>query len=329
MKPLYIITGANGHLGNTIISLLLETDCEIRGLILPQETGSNLDRVYYIQGNICDQNSLRPLFDQTDGRDVYVIHTAGLISIQPHISRQLYQVNVIGTKNMLELSKEYHVKKFLYTSSVHALPISNQLSIIKEVHHFSSTMVEGGYAKSKAEASQAVLDASKDGLCTIITHPSGIIGPNGNTSNHLVQMLMDDIQGKLPACIRGGYDFVDVRDVAKGCLLALQYGRCGECYILSNRYYEIKDVLAMIHQIAGKHTLPTLPMWMAKLASPIMCQYARLKHQRPLYTPYTLMTLQSNARFSHDKASKELGYYPRDLYETMKDTIAWYYASHR
>ena len=87
---------------------------------------------------------------------------------------------------------------------------------------------------------------------------------------------------------------MDVRDVANGCLLALEKGSCGNCYILSNRYYEIKDVLAMAHQITGRRKLPVLPLWLAKAASPIMCKYAKIRHQRPLYTPYTLSTLQSN-----------------------------------
>ena len=325
MKRLYIITGANGHLGNTIISLLPNTACEIRGLILPQETCIDHDNVHYIKGDVCDMDSLEPLFSNIEDKEVYVIHTAGIINIQPHVSPKLYQVNVNGTKNMLELSKRYHVKRFLYTSSVHAIPEKNNLTLIKEINHFSQSSVEGGYAKTKAEASQAVLEASNNGLCTMIVHPSGILGPNGNSSNHLVQMVVDYIQGKLPACVNGGYDFVDVRDVANGCLLALEKGSCGNCYILSNRYYEIKDVLAMAHQITGRRKLPVLPLWLAKAASPILCKYAKIRHQRPLYTPYTLSTLQSNSRFSHDKATKELGYYPRDLYDTIKDTIDWYY----
>lgn len=203
MKRLYIITGANGHLGNTIISLLSNTACEIRGLILPQETCIDHDNVHYIHGDICDMDSLAPLFYDIVDKEVYVIHTAGIINIQPHVSPRLYQVNVNDTKNMLELSKRYHVNKFLYTSSVHAIPEKNNLALIKEVSHFSQASVEGGYAKTKAEASQAVLDASKNGLCTIIVHPSGILGPNGNSSNHLVQMVVDYIQGKLPACVNG------------------------------------------------------------------------------------------------------------------------------
>lgn len=96
MKRLYIITGANGHLGNIIISLLSDTTCEIRGLILPQEICVDHDNVHYIRGDVCDKDSLIPLFSEIEDKEVYVIHTAGIIDIQPYVSPKLYQVNVNG-----------------------------------------------------------------------------------------------------------------------------------------------------------------------------------------------------------------------------------------
>ena len=128
---------------------------------------------------------------------------------------------------------------------------------------------------------------------------------------------------RLPACVSGGYDFVDVRDVAAGCIAAAEKGRTGECYILSNRHYEVKDVLKMVKDVGGGRRLPVLPMWMAKAAAPAMERIAKWKKIRPLYTKYSLYTLRSNDRFSHDKATRELNYHPRDLYQTIRDTILW------
>ena len=96
----------------------------------------------------------------------------------------------------------------------------------------------------------------------------------------------------------------------------------GECYILSNRYYEVTEVLKMARSIIeGK--IPTLPLWIAKASVPLICRIARLKKRRPLYTRYSLYALTSNGRFSHDKATAELNYKPRDLYVTISDTIRW------
>lgn len=324
MKKRYIITGANGHLGKTIIELLENQKQEIRGLILPHEHVENSPHTTYYHGDITNIESLEALFDDSAWRTLIVIHTAGIIDIQKKVSSRLYDVNVNGTKNIISLCLKHHVKKFLYISSVHAIPETDKISILHEVDHFSPDTVNGGYAKTKAEASQAVLDAVKQGLSTIIVHPSGILGPHGDISNHLVQMVVQYIQGSLPACVNGGYDFVDVRDVAQGCLLALEKGKAGECYILSNRYYDIKDVLEMVRVETGRKKLSVLPFWLAKAAAPFMVWYAKARGIRPLYTSYTLDTLQSNAHFSHDKATKELGYYPRDLMETIKDTVTWY-----
>ena len=137
-------------------------------------------------------------------------------------------------------------------------------------------------------------------------------------------MVNDYIHGRLPACVVGGYDFVDVRDVAYGCLAAAERGKCGECYILSNRHYEVRDVLEMVRDVQGKRKLlPVLPMWMARAAVPIINWIAKCRKKRPLYTKYSLYTLKSNDRFSHDKATCELNYRPRDLYQTIADTVAW------
>ena len=135
--------------------------------------------------------------------------------------------------------------------------------------------------------------------------------------------LKDYLNGKLPACVRGGYDFVDVRDVARGCLLAAEKGRRGECYILSNRHYEISDLLRMARHTGGGRRIPVLPIWMAKAGMPILERISGTNGERALYTTYALYTLNSNDRFSHDKAARELGYHPRDLYITIRDTVKW------
>ena len=119
-----------------------------------------------------------------------------------------------------------------------------------------------------------------------------------------------------------GYDFVDVRDVASGCLLAAEKGRKGECYILSDKYCEIREVLDIAGEVSGKKKLPVLPLWMAKLAAPFMQLHSRRKKQRPLYTAYSLHVLGSGERFSHKKATEELGYSPRDLRLTIRDMVA-------
>ncbi len=323
MKRIFIVTGAAGHLGSVIVRMLLHRGEQVRGLILPTEHGKDGENIRYRKGDVRKKESLRPLFENAEDAQLYVIHTAGIIDISENVSPQMYAVNVEGTKNILELCREYGVKRLLYVSSVHAIPEKTDLEVLGEVRHFSPELVVGGYAKTKAEATQAVLDEVQRGLDAVIVHPSGILGPYDPSGNHLVQLVKDYITGKLPACVRGGYDFVDVRDVAYGCIQAIEKGKKGECYILSNRHYEIKEVLKIARHFCKGKKIPVLPMWMAKAAAPLMAAVSKRRKARPLYTKYSLYTLTSNDRFSHDKATRDLGYRPRDLYQTIRDTVYW------
>ncbi len=320
---IFIVTGAGGHLGSALVRLLTGEGEAVRALLLPGQQAPKAPCVRYFYGDVTDKESLRPLFDGMKGRELYVVHAAGIVDISGEVSERLWQVNVGGTKNVLELCREYSAKRLVYVSSVHAIPEREAPFVQREVKDFSPGAVVGGYAKSKAVATRAVLDAAAGGLDAVVVHPSGILGPYDSAGNHIVQLVADYIRGKLPACVKGGYDFVDVRDVAKGCLLAAQKGRAGECYILSNGRYEIRDLLKMIRRFHGGKRLCTLPAWAARAALPGLKLYAKARKQRPLYTRYSLYTLGSNSRFSHDKATAELGYCPRDMSVTLKDTVNW------
>lgn len=317
MERLFIITGADGHLGGTLIRLLRRRKAMVRGLVLPGHMSPVGDGVTYFQGDVCQPESLEPLFqDIPAGTWVCLIHTAGIVDISGEVLPLVRAVNVDGTKHILSLCQKHAVDRLVYVSSVHAIPEGDKTQVLHEITHFDPDAVVGGYAKTKAEATQAVLDA-------VVVHPSGILGPYDRSGNHLVQLVNDYLQGKLPACVTGGYDFVDVRDVALGCLLAAEKGRKGECYILSNRHYEVRELLSILRSVAGGRRLPVLPMWMARAAAPGLQWLARRQKKRPLYTSYSLYTLRSNDKFSHDKATAELGYRPRDLVQTLRDTAAW------
>lgn len=323
MEKTYLVTGACGHLGGTLVRLLERTGAQVRGLRLPSEQARDRAHVTYYPGDVRDRDSLRPLFRGLAGREVVVFHTAAIVDISGEATPQMVDVNVNGTKNILALCREYGVKRLVYVSSVHAIPEKDGYAVLREVDRFSPQQVTGGYAKTKAEATQAVLDAAAQGLDAVVVHPSGILGPFDGTGNHLVQLVKEYAGGKLPACVKGGYDFVDVRDVAAGCLAAAEKGRSGQCYILSNRHYEVQEVLAMAKTLCHGRRLPVLPMWMAQAAEPLLGWVARVKKQRPLYTKYSLYTLRSNDRFDHGKATAELGYRPRDLRQTVRDTLRW------
>ena len=307
-----------------ILRILKEQNVEIYALLMPDENPIiNHPGIHYIYGDVCRTESLQPLLDGAESKETVVIHTAGIISIAQDVSPDMYAVNVNGTKKMVQISRENGVKRFVYVSSVHAMPEKPLHNMICEVDSFSPESVIGGYAKTKAEASQLIMDASAKGFPAIIVQPSGILGPYDKGRNHLIQLVAEYIAGKLPVCVKGGYNFVDVRDVAAGCLLAAENGVVGQSYILSGHYLSIHALLSSVGHYCHKKPIPALPVCAAKLAAPFIEAYMKKQGKRPLYTNYSLHTLTSNSCFSNSKAQKELGFCPRNIEETICDMTNW------
>lgn len=326
MRRIYIITGANGHLGYTIVKELIEKEVEIRALVLPNENPQRLEelgcKIYF--GNVCNKEDLENLFGGSENQEIIVIHCAGLISIASRVSKLVYDVNVNGTKNVVDQCMEHKVKRLIHISSVHAIPELKKGEKIIEVDQFNPDLVKGEYAKTKAIATNYVLEKAKEGLNAVVIHPSGIIGPYDYGKGHLTQLVLDYFNKKLTALVDGGYDFVDVRDVASGIIQAIEKGRKGECYILSNDYISVRELIKIISTFSSRKPIKTiLPIWFAKVTAPLAELYYKIRRKPPLYTSYSLYTLQSNSNFSHEKATNELGFTPRDIKETVKDTIVW------
>ena len=323
-KRLYVVTGAMGHLGNTVVKSLLARGCRVRGFVLPSDRTGALEGTgaELIYGDIRRREDLVPLFQTEPCEELTVIHTAGIVSISSKFRQEVYDVNVTGARHVLELCQRYQAAKLVHVSSVHAIPELPQGKTMTEVSSFSKEWVHGLYAQTKAEATQLVLDQAAKGLNASVVHPSGIIGPGDYGAGHLTQLISDYCNGRLTAYIRGGYDFVDVRDVSDGILSCMEQGLAGESYILSNRYYTIGELLEELHRITGRKMLKTvLPSWFARLTAPLSECYYRLRRQPPLYTSYSISALSGNASFSHAKADRELGYHTRPLYDTLADTV--------
>ena len=325
MNKIYIITGANGFLGNNIIRKLeQEKNSEIRAFVLKGESIKSLEnlkcKIYY--GDVTKKESLASVFENTEGKEVFVIHCAGIVYIKSKYNPLVYNVNVNGTKNIVDKVLNINAK-LVYISSVHAIPESD--GVITETVDFDPNRVEGLYAKTKAEAAKYVMDAVKTkNLNACIIHPSGIIGPNDYGNSHLTELVKEVASGKLFACVKGGYDFVDVRDVADGVINACNKNTKGECYILSNKYITIKELSDIICDCVERKKINiVLPIWIAKIFALFFEIYYNLKKQTPLFTKYSLYTLSSNANFSNKKAKEELNFKNRDMIDTIKDTIKW------
>ena len=223
----YLITGATGFLGRAVAEELVRRRAQVHALVLHNDSYIHLlpKEVHTVVGDVCVKNSLADFFADAGSRTC-VIHCAGVISVASRPGSKLYQVNVGGTWRVLRQCMKRNVGRLIHVSSVHAIPEKPKGCIITEDCEFSPGLVDGDYAKSKATATELVFDAAKRGLNASIVFPSGIIGPGDIQGGSFTSMAKSFLSGKLPFAVRGGYDFVDVRDVAKG-ILALP-GKRGE-----------------------------------------------------------------------------------------------------
>lgn len=321
MKTLYLITGATGHLGQALVHELQKQKANIRALVLPHEI-HNLKEIEIIKGNITNKNSLLPFFEHTLDQHTVLIHAAGIVSISSKDKDLMTHVNVNGTKNIIDLALEYDIDKFIYVSSVHAIKEEPKGIPHTEPDIFYPDEVIGDYAKTKATASNLVLEARQKGLDASIILPSGMVGPYDVGNNHLTRLIINYMKGSLPFGIKGAYDFVDVRDVAHGIISLSQLKEKNEIFILSNQRYTVKEILSHLQTITQKkETKICLPVSFVKIFVPLFEYRAIIKKEKPLFTKYSLYTLNANCLFDHSKATQKLNYKPKEIKQSLKDSI--------
>jgi len=318
-----LVTGATGHIGNVLVRLLLERGESVRAMIMPGEDPAPLDglNVERVEADVLDYQSLLKAFDHIQ----VVYHLAGIISILPGKEQMVQVVNVIGTRNVIQAAQSAGVGRLVYTSSIHALQRVPHGVMIDESIPFDTVHAISSYDSSKASASLEVLNAVHQGMDAVIVCPTGVIGPYDFRRSEMGQLILDCVEQKPMLYVDGAYDFVDVRDVAEGLILASQKGRCGESYILSGERIEVLDVIRIVQEVLDKRLFSLkIPLNLARLVANIMPLYYRLTHVKPRFTSYSLATITSNSFISHAKARLELGYHPRPLRESLGDTVSWF-----
>lgn len=237
------------------------------------------------------------------------------------------KTNVLGVKNMAELALELGVKRFVHTCSIHAFNTHLKGHVIDE----NTPRVDSSapiYDQSKNRGEIELRKVMAKGLDAIILHPTGVIGPYDYAPSRMGNVFLDLINKKLPALIDGGFDFVDSRDIAKIAVAALTKGKSGENYILSGRYFTVRDLAEIAGNITGvKPPIFTTPMWLAKLVAPFAEIIVKMTKGEPLFTRESLHALETSKIMSHAKANRDFGYFPRDIRESISDIYDSFYAT--
>ena len=319
-----LVTGGAGHLGNVLVRELLARGERVRVLVLPGEDTRSLEGVDVerVDGDILDRESLARAMEGVD----VVFHLAALVSITEEKSYLLQEVNVEGTRNVIEMIQKMGVPKLIYTSSIHALERPPMGVSITEQLAFDPDNPAGPYDRTKAQASLLVQEATKRGLDARIVCPTGVVGPFDFRRSEMGELILSWMQKRVNVLVKGGFNFVDVRDVAQGEILARDNGKAGETYILGGERIELTALHKLVQKVLGRKTPPiTFPLPIAMLITPIAELYYKITKTRPRFTRYSLATVDSNSDISSAKAETELGYNPRNLTQSMADTVRWWW----
>lgn len=315
-----VVTGATGHVGCNLVRALLAEERKVRVLVHSTHRGIEGLDVDIAHGDVLDFASLLKAFS---GAEV-VYHLAGCISLLPGDRPLLEAVNVQGVKNVVRACQETGVRRLVHFSSIHAIK-DLPGHTIDETCELVDSPNAPPYDRSKAAGEREVLKGIEQGLDAIIISPTGVIGPHDYRPSHFGQALLYMAQGKLPALLQGGFNWVDARDVASATVQAEKQAPAGTKYILYGHWVSVTDIAAMVSDISGVPAPGfTCPVWLALLGAPFIGTFDRLRGRQPLYTSVSIKSLQYHRHISHEKASRELGFKPRPFRETLADTLKWF-----
>lgn len=317
------VTGACGHLGSTLVRLLLREGHEVRVLLHSATSNprslAGLD-VHTFQGDVRHIETLRPAFQ---GAEV-VFHLAAIISIDGDRRGVVRAVNVDGARNSAMAALQAGVRRHVHVSSVHAFdhfPLSEPVT--------ESSRRPGprhpAYDRTKAAGEEAVRSVIAQGLDAVSVNPSGILGPLDFRPSRLGEMIVRAASGRMPASANGGFDWVDVRDVAHSIVSAAQRGTTGQNYLLPGQYRSSHELTQLIAQVAGvRAPRPPVPRAVERFGAGVLTVWGRLRGKEPLYTREALHALMCNPAIDGSRAARELDHVARPLEETMRDTLAWF-----
>ncbi len=317
-----LVTGGAGHIGNVLVRDLVKKGERVRVLALPGEDVGSLDGldIEIVRGNILNMEQLREAM--TGVRLVF--HLASYVALTADQYALMHKVNVEGTANVIALCKELGVERLVYTSSIHAYERVPEGIVINELLKFDTKNPDGLYDRTKAEATLLVLDAVQEGLNAVVVCPTGVVGPYDYKLSEIGELIITWMKKRASVSTDGAYDFVDVRDVSAGHILAAEKGASGEVYILGGERLTIKALRAMVQKACSIKTAEiNIPAKLALFVAPIAEFFYKLFKTRPKFTTYSIKTLLSNSHISSLKAIKELGYKPRCLKESIEDTVEW------
>lgn len=315
------VTGGTGFIGANLVRLLLEKGYEVRALVRPESRLDNLKNleVEMIQGRLTDAH----LSPSLKGCQV-LFHCAAHYSLWQNDKPLLEHDNIIGTRNILTAARQAGIERTVYTSSVAAIGVKPGVAV-NETYQSPVENLVGYYKKSKYWAEQEAQNAVKLGQDIVIVNPSTPIGPWDIKPTPTGDLILRFLRRKMPAYVNTGLNFIDVRDVAQGHLLALEKGKMGERYILGHQNLTLKQFLDLLSEITGlpapEKTLPLWLPWGIAWVDEMILAHLGKKPSIPL--DGVKMSKQP-MYYNVSKAVEELGLPQSSIQTALKDAVNWF-----
>lgn len=320
---LSLVTGANGFIGSHLTRFLVEQGERVRVLVRSQSDLRSIEElpVEFVYADLRHPDSLASPLRSVD----VVYHVAADYRLWAQNPQDIYDSNVTGTRNLLAAARRAGIPRFVYTSTVGTLVPRYPQTLPDEGTRLRLSDMIGHYKRSKYLAEQEALEAAKQGDPVVIVNPTTPVGPGDWKPTPTGRIILDFLNGQIPAYVDTGLNFVSVEDVAKGHWLAGRHGRDGERYVLGDRNLTLKELLQILSNLSG---LPMpriqLPHAVAYMASIADTAARRLAGREPRIPIDGVRMARHKMFVNTHKAMRELDYQPTSLEAALERAICWY-----
>jgi dihydroflavonol-4-reductase len=318
-----LVTGASGFLGSHVARLLAARGERVRVLLRPSSQTTLLEglAVDRLLGDLRDPASL----DKALAGVSTVYHVAADYRLWARDPREIYESNVQGTRNLLDAARRAKVEKFVYTSTVGTVAVPRDSILPDESIETSIDEMIGAYKRSKWLAEQDARKAAASGLPVVIVNPTTPVGPGDAKPTPTGRIIVDFLNGRMPAYVDTGLNFVPIEDAAAGHLLAAERGRVGDRYILGGENLTLKQALEILSQVSGRPAPRVrVPHLLALGAAYVEAVLSRLVGREPQIPLEGVRMARHSMFVNTEKSQAELGFRPGLVAAAFERAVHWY-----
>ena len=319
-----LLTGSTGFLGSAVLRELLSDGRDVKVLVRKGTNTANIDGldVEIAYGDLRDLESLRSALNGCN----ILYHIAAYYSLWNRERKIIYEINVNGTRKILQAAQEKGLEKIVYTSTVGCIGLNKDLTPGTEKTFFNKNTLSNDYKKSKYQAEQVVLEFARSGLPVVIVNPSTPIGPRDIKPTPTGKIILDFLNRKMPAYLHTGLNLIDVKDCARGHILAEKKGVFGERYILGNQNMSLLDILTTLEKITGlRAPRVKMPFWVA-FGAGLACELIsnHVTGKPPVVPLAGVKMAKYFMYFDSSKAVQELGLAQNPVENALKQSVDWF-----